>query len=76
MLTVNIPLLCTIDPFLGLYFGVFSVWRYIYSLFAIETTTCEKLFGFRLREQVGWMCERKATLIKHDIILEREQTER
>ncbi|CAM9129395.1 unnamed protein product [Ectocarpus sp. 12 AP-2014] len=26
--------------------------------------------------KVGWMCERKATLIKHDIILEREQEER
>ncbi|CAM9416847.1 unnamed protein product, partial [Discosporangium mesarthrocarpum] len=26
--------------------------------------------------KVGWMCERKATLIKHDIILEREQAER
>lgn len=26
--------------------------------------------------KAGWMCERKATLIKHDIILEREQEER
>eukprot|EP00903_Cladosiphon_okamuranus_P016231 g14974.t1 len=26
--------------------------------------------------RAGWMCERKATLIKHDIILEREQEER
>ncbi|CAM9225803.1 unnamed protein product, partial [Sphacelaria rigidula] len=26
--------------------------------------------------KIGWMCERKATLIKHDIILEREQEER
>jgi hypothetical protein len=26
--------------------------------------------------RVGWMCERRATLIKRDIILEREQLER